>query len=106
MNVTFTLIIGSFINQGEKPIWKLPRISLESAKSCTVVSCTFLTNVSVGVLALTKVSIPVFLALRRMVTLFMYTYDILVLKKPRKLLEFIGVLLIVSGGLLAAVILI
>ncbi|CAG9331308.1 unnamed protein product [Blepharisma stoltei] len=101
-NAGFSVTYGAFVDNGPKAIWKVPKLTLDGCKSCLIISCTFLSNVSFGVISLTKVSIPVFLAIRRMVTILIYIVDLTYLGKPWKILEFLGVVLITVGGILSA----
>jgi solute carrier family 35 protein len=66
-----------------------------------VPSLTFLANVICGVYALSKVNIPMFLAIRRLNALVVYISDVCIYRKPIKFLEFIGVFFISLGALLA-----
>ena len=56
-----------------------------------------------GIFALSKVNIPVFLAFRRLTTLFIFTSDVFFYKKHVHILETIGVFCITSGAIMAAV---
>ena len=62
---------------------------------------TFLANVSVGLYGLSKVNIPMFLCIRRLVVLFVFLSDMLVLRKPTRLIEIVCVGLICGGALVA-----
>ena len=54
-----------------------------------------------GIFALSRVNIPVFLAFRRLTTLFIFTSDVFVLRKKVAHIESIGVLCITIGAVLA-----
>ena len=82
----------------------LPEFSLQNLKKCWIFTFTYLANVLLGIYALSKVSIPVFLSIRRLATLFMFLFDTILLKKPFNDYEAIGVLFISAGAIVAGVI--
>lgn len=84
-------------------IWKVPDLALSNAKACWSVSCTFLLNVMAGITAISRVNIPVFLAIRRLTTLSIFMGNVFYYKQKPKMIETVGVLLISLGALLAAV---
>jgi len=65
------------------------------------VSLSFLGNVMAGVYGLSFVNIPMFFCLRRLCTVFIYSYDIFVLKQPVIMLELVSIGFICSGTIIA-----
>jgi hypothetical protein len=85
-------------------IWYVSDFSFKDAKACWMLSLSFLINVTAGMFALSKVNIPIFLALRRMTTLFVFLFDFFVLKRKQGYLENAGIFFLTIGAILAGVI--
>mmetsp|Transcript_6822 Transcript_6822/g.12335 ORF Transcript_6822/g.12335 Transcript_6822/m.12335 type:complete len:308 (+) Transcript_6822:2195-3118(+) len=64
-------------------------------------SFVFLLNITAGVYALSRVNIPMFLAIRRLNALVVYSSDVVIYKKPIIALEFVGIVLISLGAVMA-----
>jgi hypothetical protein len=89
--------------QGIPRIWKVPDLSLSNVPLCWTVSVTFLVNVMAGITAISRVNIPVFLAIRRLTTLSIFIGNVVYYKQVPKMIETVGVILISFGALVAAV---
>ena len=72
-------------------------------QACFFVSFGFLANVIFGMCALSRVNIPIFFAIRRTCSLFVYLTDIYILGKTSNQMEAFGIGLITLGTLMAAV---
>lgn len=101
--VFFTICFKIIRPQGIPNIWKVPDFSLRNVRYCWPVTITFLMNVMAGITALSRVNIPVFLAIRRFTTFFIFAGNVFYYKEKPKLLETFGVILISAGAILAAV---
>ena len=101
--VFFTVVFKVIRPEGIPKIWKVPNFSLRNVKYCWPVALTFLLNVMAGITALSRVNIPVFLAIRRFTTFFIFAGNVFYYKEKPKLIESVGVFLISAGAILAAV---
>ena len=59
-------------------------------------------NVLCGIFGLSLVNVPIFIQLRKLTTVAVYSYDILILRKPLNYKICISVLIMTSGTLVAA----
>jgi solute carrier family 35 protein len=103
VNVILTLVVKYVVRPSPEKayLWKCPEFSKQDAIDNLVVTFSFLANVLAGIFALSMVNIPMFLALRRLATLFLYSIDVLIMKKPIIAAEVIGVSLIALGAIVA-----
>jgi len=100
-NIAITLAVKDFLPYLSKGLWKAPKLSAANAKTCARLSFTFLLNVLSGMIALTKVNIPMFLAIRRLASLAILLNNALFLGKQTSKTEVFAVSLISVGALIA-----
>ena len=79
INIIIALLMYFFLKPNK--VFNAPNFSVQNLKDCFLVTLVFLVNVLVGLFGLKRLSIPMFLAVRRFCTLFIYFSDVFILKK-------------------------
>ncbi|CAG9310069.1 unnamed protein product [Blepharisma stoltei] len=79
----------------------LPRFHIDQAFETIHVSLAFIGNIVLGLIGMAYTNLPMYVALRKLVTAMIYSIDIFVLRKPVDLWSTLGVIFITAGALIA-----
>lgn len=97
----FLLILG--IELGKLAGWKLPKFSWKDLSACFSMALLFMVNIVSGLMGLGLVNVPMYVALRKQVTLIVFMWDSFVLKKEIKTDLLLGVFGMTAGAIIAGV---
>lgn len=83
--------------------WQLVKFSWRDLTECSLMSLLFTLNLAAGLLGLSRVNMPMYIALRKQVTIIVFLWDSFVLKKEIRGDLLLGVAGMTLGAVIAGV---
>mmetsp|Transcript_14197 Transcript_14197/g.26783 ORF Transcript_14197/g.26783 Transcript_14197/m.26783 type:complete len:147 (+) Transcript_14197:472-912(+) len=98
----YTLLIAG-VELGKLSGFKMPKFSWKDLSDCFIVSLLFMINIVSGLFGLGLVNMPMYVALRKQVTLIVFMWDFFILKKEIRRDLVVGVFGMTAGAVIAGV---